>query len=73
VPAESAVTKPDVGSIVATVVLVLLHVPPPVTLVNVVDAPLHILKVPVVVNTTGTVVTEIDLEVAVEPQVFDTE
>ena len=57
VPADKPVTKP-VLLIVATDAVTLLHVPPPVTLDNVDEAPLQIFIVPVIGNTVGTVVTE---------------
>ena len=45
-PADIAVSKPVVGVIIATVVLLVLHVPPAVALLNVVADPAHIYDTP---------------------------
>jgi hypothetical protein len=47
VPIESAFTNPDVEPIVATDVVVLDHVPPPVALLSVEVLPIHKLTPPV--------------------------
>ena len=48
VPADAPASKPDVGSIVATPVFVLLQVPPAVASLSVVALPVHIVAVPVI-------------------------
>jgi hypothetical protein len=51
------VNDPEVSPMVATVVLLLLHVPPVVTSINVVVVPGQILSVPVIVDGIGLTVT----------------
>jgi hypothetical protein len=52
-----AVNEPEVDPIVATGVLLLLHVPPVITSVNVVVVPGQMLNVPVIADGTGLTVT----------------
>ncbi len=64
VPAERPLTTPEAGSIVATEVLLLIHVPVFVVDASVVTAPSHTDAVPVIVATVATAVTVL---VAVAP------
>jgi hypothetical protein len=53
VPAATPVTTPVVPSMVATAVLVLVHIPPEVAFASVVFCPEHTVKVPVTGGNTG--------------------
>ncbi len=48
VPTVMAFTVPGGATVVATVVLLLLHVPPPVASLSTEDRPVHALSVPVI-------------------------
>lgn len=64
VPADTPVTTPE-ASIEATTVLLLLHVPLPVTSLSVVVEPAHTLAVPVMADGTALTVTVV---VAIQPR-----
>ena len=68
VPAATPNTIPD-GETVATPVLVLTHVPVPVSL-NVVVTPLQAFRTPVIVAGNGFIVTGIDCSADAPPQGF---
>ena len=66
VPAPVPVAIPETGSTVATPVLLLLHVPPPMALLNAEAAPTQKLVVPVM-GAVGLTVT-VDVAVSLNPQ-----
>jgi hypothetical protein len=72
VPAVSPATTPLALPTVATVVLLLLHVPPSTVLDNVVDDPTHTEFVPVIVPDVADVVTAISLVEKTVPQLVFT-
>ena len=71
VPEVRPLTTPEVLT-VATVVLVLLHIPPVVTSVNVVDNPAITVAVPLIVPAAGDELTVTTRMAAAVPQVFVT-
>ena len=71
VPAVSGDTAP-VAEIVATVVLVLLHVPPLPVVVKVVGTPIQAVAAPLIVPATGKGLTEMLRVVDAVPQLFTT-
>jgi hypothetical protein len=70
VPTDTPVTTPDKESTVARPVLLLLHVPPAVELLNEDIFPAQILKVPVIAETEA--FTVITFVTATEPQLLVT-
>ena len=71
VPAVTPVTIPDMP-IVATAVLLLLHVPPVVVLLNVVVAVAQTIAVPVMVPATGSGLTVTSIVAVAVPQLLVT-